>query len=78
MLTLKQQICYFFITFYSMLFTYSHSLNFFLVQFFHSINVLASVVRRLDNAIHWIKLYPVVKAIYLAITYLPDSDLSIG
>ena len=25
-----------------------------------------------------LKLYPVVKAIYLAITYLPDSDLSIG
>ena len=38
----------------------------------------ALVVRRLDNAIHWIKLYPVDNAIRFAITYPPDSDLSAG
>ena len=41
-------------------------------------NSLAPVVRRLDNAIHWIKLYPVDNAIRFAITYPPDSDLSVG
>ena len=39
---------------------------------------LALVVRRLDNATHWVKLYPVDNAICLAITYPPDSDLSVG
>ena len=39
---------------------------------------LASVVRRLDNAIRWIKLYLVDHAIRFAITYPPDSDLSVG
>ena len=38
----------------------------------------ALVVRRLNNAIHWIKLYPVDNAIRFAITNPPDSDLSAG
>ena len=38
----------------------------------------APVVVNLDNAIHWIKLYSVENAIHFAITYLLDSDLSIG
>ena len=38
----------------------------------------ATVVRRLDNDIHWIKLYPVDNAIRFAITYPLDSDLSVG
>ena len=37
----------------------------------------ALVVRRSNNAIHWIKLYPVNNAMHFAITYLPDSDLSV-
>ena len=41
-------------------------------------NHQAPVVWRLDNAVHWIKLYPVDNAICLAITYLPDSVLSVG
>ena len=36
------------------------------------------VVRRSDNAIHWINLYLVDNAIRFAITYLLDSDLSVG
>ena len=36
------------------------------------------VVRRLNNAIHRIKFYQVDNAIRLAITYPPDSDLSVG
>ena len=36
------------------------------------------VVRRLNNAIHYIKLYPVDNAIRFAIIYPPDSDLSAG
>ena len=39
---------------------------------------LALVVRRLDNAIHWIKLYLVDNTICFAITYLLDRNLSIG
>ena len=35
-------------------------------------------VRRLNNAIHWINLYPVDNAICLAITNRPDSDVSAG
>ena len=38
----------------------------------------ALVVRRLNNAIHWIKLYPVDNAVRFAITNPPDSDLSAG
>ena len=38
----------------------------------------ALVVRRLNNAIHYIKLYPMDNAIRFAITYPPDSDLSAG
>ena len=38
----------------------------------------AMIVRRLDNDIHWIKLYPVDNAIRFAITYPLDSDLSVG
>ena len=38
----------------------------------------APFVRRLDNAIHWRKLYPLDNAIRFAITYPLDSDLSIG
>ena len=41
-------------------------------------NPLAPVVRRLDNAIHWIKLYPVDNAIRFAITYTLDSSLYVG
>ena len=40
--------------------------------------LLAPVVRRSDNAIHWINLYPVDNAICFAITYLLDGDLSLG
>ena len=36
------------------------------------------VVRRLNNAIHRIKFYQVDNAIRFAITYRPDSDLSVG
>ena len=38
----------------------------------------APVVRRSDNAIHWINLFPVDNAINFAITYPLDSDLSVG
>ena len=37
----------------------------------------APVVRRSDNSIHWINLYPVDNAIRFAITYPLDSDLSV-
>ena len=37
---------------------------------------LTPVVRRLDSAIHFIKLYPVDNATRFAITYPLDSDLS--
>ena len=40
--------------------------------------VQAPVVRRSDNAIHWINLYPVDNALRFAITYPLDSDLSVG
>ena len=36
------------------------------------------VVRRLNNAIHRIKLYQVDNAIRFAIIYPPNSDLSVG
>ena len=38
----------------------------------------APVIWRVDNAIHWINLYPVDNAILFAITYPLDSDLSVG
>ena len=38
----------------------------------------APAVRRLDNAIHWINRYSVDNAGRLAITYRPDSDLTVG
>ena len=38
----------------------------------------APVVRRSDNAIQWIDLYPVDNAIRFVITYPLDSDLSVG
>ena len=41
-------------------------------------NGQAPVVRGLDNAIHWINLYPEDNAIRYAITYPLDSDLSVG
>ena len=41
-------------------------------------NPLTPVVRRSDNAIHWIKLYSVDNAIRFAVTYTPDSGLSVG
>ena len=42
------------------------------------IKVQAAVVQRLDNAIHWINLYPVDNVIRFVITYLLESDLSVG
>ena len=36
------------------------------------------VVRRLDNAIYWINLYPLGRALRFAMSYLVDSNLSIG
>ena len=38
----------------------------------------ALVFRRLDEAIHWINLYPLDNAVRIAITYPLDSDLSVG
>ena len=40
--------------------------------------LLGRVVRKLDNAIHRIKHYPVDSAIYFPNTYPLDSDLSGG
>ena len=40
--------------------------------------IQAPVVRRSDNAIHWIKIYPVDNAIHFAITYPLESDLTVG
>ena len=39
---------------------------------------LASVVQKVDNAIHWINLYPVDSAISFSHIYPLDSDLSAG
>lgn len=39
---------------------------------------LAPVVCRSGNAIHWINIYLVDKAILFAITYLLDRDLPLG
>ena len=38
----------------------------------------APVVQKVDNAIHWINLYPLDSAIGLPDSYLLDSDLSSG
>ena len=40
--------------------------------------LLAPVIRRSDDAIHWINLYLVDNAVRFAITYPLDSDLSVG
>ena len=47
------------------------------VEYFCLIH-LAPLIRRSDNAIHWINLYLVDNAIRFAITYPLDSDLSVG
>ena len=39
--------------------------------------ILAPVVRRVDNAIHWINLYPVDSAVRFVHIYPLDSDSSI-
>ena len=39
---------------------------------------LGWVVQKVDNAIHWINLYPMDSAIGFPNTYRPDSDLSGG
>lgn len=36
------------------------------------------VVRKVDNGIHWINLYPVGSAVSFVNTYPLDSDLSVG
>ena len=40
--------------------------------------LLVSIVRRLDNAIHWINLFLVDNTTRFVITYPLDSDLSVG
>ena len=40
--------------------------------------LLVSIVRRLDNAIHWINLFLVDNTTRFLITYPLDSDLSVG
>ena len=44
----------------------------------HRFDKQAPVVQRLDNTIYWINLYLVDNAVHFAISYLLDSDLSIG
>ena len=41
-------------------------------------NFLASVVQKVDNAIHWINLYPLDSAIRFPNTHPLDNDLSCG
>ena len=41
-------------------------------------DVLAPVVQKVDNAVHWRNLYPLDSAIVFPNTYLLDSDLSGG
>ena len=38
---------------------------------------MALVIRRVDNAIHWINLYPVDSAVRFVHIYPLDTDLSI-
>ena len=47
------------------------------ISFLHRVQQ-GLVVRRIDNAIHWINLYPVESAECIVNTYPPDSDLSGG
>ena len=47
------------------------------ISFLHRVQQ-GLVVRRIDNAIHWINLYPVESAECIVNTYTPDSDLSGG
>ena len=44
----------------------------------HRFDKQALVVQRLDNTIYWINLYLMDNAVLFAITYLLDSDVSIG
>ena len=44
----------------------------------HDFGYQAPVVQKADNAIHWINLYPLGKAIGFPNTYPLDSDLSGG
>ena len=55
-------------------------LNFYLLTFISFLHRVQQglVVRRIDNAIHWINLYPVESAECIVNTYPPDSDLSGG
>ena len=55
-------------------------LNFYLLTFISFLHRVQQglVVRRVDNAIHWINLYPVESAECIVNTYPPDSDLSGG
>ena len=50
------------------------SLLYILLNLFH--NFLASVVQKVDNAIHWINLYPLDSAIRFPNTHPLDNDLS--
>ena len=43
-----------------------------------SYNFLVLVVRRSDNTLHWINLYPVDNSVRFATTYPLYSDLSVG
>ena len=47
------------------------------ISFLHRVQQ-GLVVRRIDNAIHWINLYPVESVECIVNTYPPDSDLSGG
>ena len=47
------------------------------ISFLHRVQQ-GLVVRRIDNAIHWINLYPVESSECIVNTYPPDSDLSGG
>ena len=44
----------------------------------HRFDKQALVVQRLDNTVYWINLYLVDNAVRFAISYLLDSDVSIG
>ena len=45
---------------------------------FQTLDYLGPVVRRVDNAIHWINHYPLDSAVFFVSTYPLDSDLSGG
>ena len=47
----------------------------------HILNIrgqLAPIFQKVDNALHWINLYPVVNAIGFPNTYPLNSDFSVG